>query len=202
MRRLVIIGGGVLGLLAAAYVLTSRQVPPEEGVLEPLEVSLARSLVLYMDGTVPPDVYSALQALDAQAQALAPDAAPRTLMDLDVYVMLRPDWDVFRAIDGHDLTEVIREKAENKSDGDGVAWFKASLASSDGSAPRNLLVILATDAALTNLGAFCFTLTVYDIARFAHHGALFSQANVGPGTQWKQCRAKGWYSTADIPAQG
>lgn len=198
MRFVVIIGVVMLGLFGAAFALNWRSAAPEAPVLVALETTLERPLVIYADGTVPEGIRSTLVSLDVGTGALAGEAAPRTLIDLDTYVMVRDNWDAFRGLEGHDLSTLIHERTANKTDQDSLTWFDAMLTSPQG-ADRRVLVILATDQALANMGEFCFALTVYEMARFAQNGASFTKATTGPGSQWKQCSARGWRSVADLP---
>ncbi len=202
------IGGFLFALLGVAFAMTVwRDASPtvasspapvvETSALQSLEDRLGRSIVMYVDGAVPADFSTALQALDAKVGALANPAEIRTLMDLDVYVMLRDSWDVYRALENHDLSALIRAQAQNKSAEAGVAWFEAALGGQD-DAKRDVLVILAAQTGLAEVSAFCFALTIYDVARYAGNGAAFLEATEGDGSQWRYCRAKGWTSVADM----
>ncbi len=200
---LLIMGVALMGLLGAAFMLTRTSEQPGAAErpqgLTALETALGREIVLYVDGADHSAVRDQLLALDKDRGALAARAVPRTLVDLDVYVMLRADWDVFRAVQGHDLSEVIRENARDKAPDAGLAWFEASISSPEGTVQR-LLVILATEAARDNLGDFCFAVAVYDLARFSRNGARLLNASDGQGSYWKQCQKMGWTNAADLPA--
>ena len=205
VRLLAIIGVLLAVLLGAAFVLfqPSEQVadvssPP---LMMPLETSLGRPFALYVDGPVSADFVPTLAALDTPIGALATQVTPRTLLDLDVYVMVRDTWDAFRKVEAHDLAALIRQRAADQADSAGVAWFEASVASNDG-AKRDVLVILAAQAGLVEISDFCFALTIYDLARYARNGAAFADAIAGPGTQWKQCRDQGWTSVEEMRAAG
>ena len=205
VRLLVIIGVFLAVLLGAAFALMSSRdqatTASPEPELMPLEGSLGRPFALYVDGGVSSDFVPTLAALDAPVGALMTQATPRTLLDLDVYVMVRDSWDVFRTIEAHDLAALIRQRAAGQADGAGVAWFEAKVASNEG-AQKDVLVILAAQTGLAEISEFCFALTIYDLARFARNGAAFADAVAGPGTQWKQCRDQGWTSVADMQAAG
>ncbi|MEP4248997.1 hypothetical protein [Tateyamaria sp.] len=199
MRFIAIIGFVVLGLLGASLVLNWHNARPTASVLDALEETLERPLVIHLDGQAPADFDADLVAIDEGTGALAVDAAPRTLIDLDTYVMVRDSWDTFRAIDGHDLTALIHEKTADKTATNSITWFDTMLTSDDGT-KRRVLLILTTDEGVADLGDFCFALTVYELARFAQNGDAFKNALDGPGSYWMQCRSKKWRSVADLPA--
>jgi len=205
MRLMAIIGVILIGLLGAAFVL--KQTPGLFAAKRPapaltaLEDALGRPFVLFVDGPVSPGFSRALAALDRSVGALADVPELRTLLDLDVYVMVRDDWDVFRSIRNHDLAALIRQRAQGQTADAAVTWFDTVL-SGPGQADRNVLVILAARAGLSEFSDVCFALTIYDLARYSRNGAAFIDAADGPGTQWKQCRTEGWTSVDDITEDG
>lgn len=192
----------LLGLLGAAYVLFDGSTDDADAqatvVLDALDKSIERPLVVYVDGQAPDGFDDYLRGLDAKEGALATDASPSSLIDLDAYVMLRSDWDVFRAIEGHDLQDLIRERTRDNGPDQGVTWALAELVSVEG-VEKEVLLILATEAGMDSLGAFCFAVAIYDMARYAHNGAAFLNAEQGPGSYWKSCKSRGWSSPADLP---
>lgn len=203
MRSFLIFGAVAAGLAGSAFLLTRDRAeayfnPPP--TLVALESTLDRPIVLYVDGQVPDTFRQSLDALDTGVGALDKGATPRRLVDLDSYVMVRKDWDAFRTLDNHDLAPVIRKQTETKTDLTSATWFEADLSASDG-AQNKVLVVLATQAALDTLGPFCFAMTVHDLARFAHNGKAFQDANAREDARWKQCKAKGWTSVADMAEQ-
>lgn len=179
----------------AALVGTSPRAP-----LEPREVTLGRALVIHVDGEVPDGFADSFQRLDADTGAFDRQASPRTLMDVDVYVMVRDDWDVFRNIEGHDLGTAIRQRARGVTSASDISYFQTQLTSQAGGR-HDILAILATQDTVAELGPFCLALVVRDMARFAHHGTQALTAQSGPGTSWRDCKTHGWTSMADIPAQ-
>lgn len=193
------------GLLGAAFVLN--KAPAITALLNPppplvaLEAKLERPIVLYVDGTVPEGFRDMLTALDHGTGALASGASPRTLVDLDVYVMVRADWAAFRALDGHDLASVIREQAAQKTDVNGISWFQTTLTPAQGD-PRPLLVILANETGLRDVSGFCLALTLYDIARFAGNGPAFLSGAERFSARWKRCREENWTGVEDIETRG
>jgi len=201
MRMLVVIGGFLIALLGAAFVLTVLSDAPQssapQSVLQPLENALGRPIVMYVDGPVSPAFDAAIRALDAPVGALADRPDVRTLLDLDVYVMVRDTWDVFSGIEDHDLGALIRQRVRDKTADAGVAWFEAALEPVQGPR-RDLLVILAAQEGLAGVDDFCVALTIYDMVRFSRNGAAFFDATEGEGSQWKRCRARGWTSVADM----
>ena len=205
MRLMAIIGVVLIGLLGAAFVL--KQAPdlfagkrPGPG-LTALEKELERPFVLFVDGAVSPEFEQALATLDEPVGALADRPELRTLLDLDVYVMVRDSWDVFRTIQNHDLAALIRQRAEGQAPDAAVTWFDTVLSGPE-QADKNVLVILAARTGLSEFSDVCFALTIYDLARYSRNGAAFIDAADGPGTQWKQCRAEGWTSVDDITGDG
>lgn len=206
MRWMAIVGLVFLGLSGAAYLV--KQVPPglfgeDAGApaMVALEDALERPFVLFVDGAVSDGFAQTLAALDAPVGALAEARELRTLMDLDVYVMVRENWDVFGAIRDHDLAALIRQRAQGQAPDAAVTWFDAALSGPE-QGDKTVLVILAARANLTEFSDLCFALTIYDLARYARNGAAFAQAGDGPGTRWKRCRAEGWSSMDDITQEG
>lgn len=220
MRVVVVMGVGLLAILGIAFAFNygsdvGTPAPADEALpeqvaasadaaplapLEPREVTLGRALVIYVDGNVPDGFADSFQRLDTKDGAFDRQASPRTLMDVDVYVMVRDDWDVFRNIEGHDLGTAIRQRVADVTSGSDISYFQTQLTSQAGGR-HDLLAILATKETVSELGPFCLAMVVRDMARFAHHGAQALTAQSGPGTSWRDCKTRGWTSMADIPAQ-
>ena len=203
MRMLLGIGGSLCAVLVVAFAWSFWPDPRSSDAparLQPLEETLGRPFVLYVDGNVSPEFRTALSDLDAKIGGIAGQAEMRTLADLDVYVMVRDSWDVFRSVTAHDLAELIRQTADRQGANTNMAWFKAMITPDDGAA-RDLLVILATRSGLAQVSDFCFAVSTYEIARFASNGAAFTNATDGAGTQWRQCHAKGWGSVTEMMAR-
>lgn len=198
MRILVLIGGFLFALLAAAFFLSASRdgAAPE---LQSLEQTLGRPIVLYIDGAVSPHIGAALLALDAPTGALATQAPVRTLMDLDVYVMLRDSWEDYRRLENHDFAPLIRQRAQGKAADAGMAWFQATQTDSTG-ATRDVLIVLAARNGLVGVSDFCLALTIYELARFSGNGPAFLEAREGQGSRWKQCKARGWTRVDDLEA--
>ncbi|MFL4470952.1 hypothetical protein ACERZ8_14085 [Tateyamaria armeniaca] len=201
MKLLVAIGVCLFTLLGVTFLLTLSPGKPapvaSAPVLQPLDDKLGRPFVMYVDGEVSPAFRDALLALDTSVGALADQPEVRTLLDLDVYVMLRGAWEDYRAIKDHDLGALIRQQAQNKGADTGFAWFEAAL-NAEGGTARDVLVILASRAGLSGLSDFCLALTVYDLARFSGNGPAFVEATDGDGSHWKDCQAQGWTQVADM----
>lgn len=201
MRLLIGIGGCLIAVLAMSLAWGAwpqgRGDVPSQGALRPLEVTLGRPFVLYVDGDIPAGVRQSLTALDASVGAFAAGAQARTLMDVDVYVMMRDTWATYRGIENHGLAALIRENAQAKGPGDGVAWFQATLTPPDGGG-HGLLVLLSAREGLGPVSDFCFALAIFEIARFSGNGAAFHEATQGPGSQWRRCHAAGWRNIADM----
>lgn len=104
----------------------------DTALLAPLEVTLGRALVIHVDVDVSDGFTDSFQRLDAHTGAFDRQASPRTLMDVDVYVMVRDDWDVFRNIEGHDLGTAIRQRARDVTSGSDISYFQTQLTAQSG----------------------------------------------------------------------
>ncbi|MEM6374428.1 MAG: hypothetical protein AAF727_16875 [Pseudomonadota bacterium] len=200
---LLLVGGCLFALLAAAFLVVGDRHPsnaPAEPVpaLRALEDRLGRPVVMYVDGPVTPAFNDALADLDALVGALAAEPVVRSLLDLDVYVMLRDTWPSFDEVTDHDLGSLIRERARAQAPDTGATWFEATLQGAD-KTQREVLVILVARDLLAGGGDFCMALTIYDLARFSGNALAFVTADSGEGTHWRRCRKEGWRSVADLP---
>ena len=196
----------VCAFVGGALVFRGALVPgaPEAApVMVALDDVLQRQFVMVVDGDDGAALYDIIQRADAGQGALDTETIPRTLMHLDVYVLVKGTWDAFKTTQGHDLHEVIQENLPDSNDRSGLTWFPATLSAKDtDGAAKTVLVVLVNRSGLVGMNQLCRALALYDVARFAGGSSGFSAAESGPGTQWRRCVNEGWTTFADVPKPG